>query len=468
VPALALSAVRPPASAPIMAPEAVAESLESSISSAPVPFAPVIDSGTQCIPTTAAPALVTASRPPVQTLHAAAPPRSPKWANAAAQGKEPSASPVGAAVFAMPLPQPALSTVLTVPDEDGATFSPVPNAPDSLADGRIIPSASIIGSASDTAFSDRQKILPATTAAPAMPYNLSLLPPRGIPEPWRTSSVSEAGNNASPFDLVFSLRLRPLPTADATLSPAPPSAERPEVPAAIAAFPRPEMPPIVPVAPAAEAPSSTASPERSAPVPHIASHQPRSADADLAGVSVPTVEHAVALHVTGVVRSPEQEVQPGTPRSAPEPRPAATVEPPAPDTLKAPAPIRSLEFQLESDQGRVAVRLADRAGDVKVDVRTADNRLASALRGELPELAARIEQSGYRVEMWHPSVSPGADRGRGTESSALAGDSQNLSQGGRGNAQDQEQERRGWTEPKQPSPRKNNGKDFQWLFTSIR
>ena len=407
---------------------------------------------------------------PLTLAHASTSPRTAKRVEGAAKdGRDlctkTAAGSFAAAAFTIALPEP-VSASASSPHASRDVNSSSPDAADASAEVKGFPVVEAIGDKSP--FAPTPQILPAAdaTAAPAVPFDHTLPAPHGIPEALRISSLSDVGTRTPPFELAFSLRLTPLPAVDATFSPAPGGAVRPEAPAAGVAFPRPQMPPIVPGAPAAEAPSSTVPAERSAPIPHISSRQPRPTDTDFAAVSVPTTEHAAALHVAGVVPAPEQEIEPETTRSAPEPAPAATVESLSHDALKPPAAIRSLEFQLDSNQGRVAIRLADRAGDVKVDVRTADNRLASALRGELPELAARIEQSGYRAEMWHPSASSDPERGRPVESAAWAGDFQNSSHGGHGNGQEQEQ--RGWTEPKQASARKNSGKDFQWLFTSIR
>jgi hypothetical protein len=144
----------------------------------------------------------------------------------------------------------------------------------------------------------------------------------------------------------------------------------------------------------------------------------------------------------------------------------------APDTAAAPkssAPARALEFQLESDNGRVAVRVADRAGAVTVDVRTADTRLAGALRTDLPELASRFDQTGYRAEIWHPAggspSSHPAERPRMVSSSVPSDASHNQSARDHGRRRDSEQDD---SESPRPSSRKTDRKDFQWLFTSIR
>jgi len=131
-----------------------------------------------------------------------------------------------------------------------------------------------------------------------------------------------------------------------------------------------------------------------------------------------------------------------------------------------PAPVvRALEFQLQSDGGRVAVRVADRAGEVTVDVRTPEAGLAGALRADLPDLAARIEQTGYHAEIWHPMpLVPG--RWPTAESGAAP---RNLpGQPTRENGQGQNEGRRDSTPFQQPAPRKQIRKDFQWLFNSIR
>lgn len=138
---------------------------------------------------------------------------------------------------------------------------------------------------------------------------------------------------------------------------------------------------------------------------------------------------------------------------------------PAPEIETRPATTpRAIEFQLQSDTGRVALRVAGRAGEVTVDVRTSDSRLAGALRADLPELAARIEQTGYHAETWHPASSASA---RQQAESAIAS-RQLPGEPGSKYGQGQGKDRHEAQQFQQPMHRKQSRKDFQWLFNSIR
>ena len=314
-------------------------------------------------------------------------------------------------------------------------------------------------------------------AARRLPFDLPVRVSAAPAAPARTA--------APPAEVAFSLRLKPLPPSDTTsaspafasppsASPASPGAARPDRPerhtpaaapvsgpdAAVAPDALPNPPGAPAAAPARE------SEERAAAAPPAPPRQPRADEGDPASAPAGATGHATPLHAPALERVPEPEARPAALHPAPELRPAATVEPLSHETLKPAAPIRSLEFQLDSVEGRVAVRFADRAGEVKVDVRTPDSHLASTLRADLPELAAKIEQTGYRAEVWQPATSSAVERGRVAESAASSGDFQHQPQGGQGDSQ--EQQRHDPPAPEQTSPRKDNRKDFQWLFTSIR
>ncbi len=126
-------------------------------------------------------------------------------------------------------------------------------------------------------------------------------------------------------------------------------------------------------------------------------------------------------------------------------------------------PVRTLDFQVESNLGRVAMRVADRAGEVKIDVRTTDPSLSGTLRTGLPELTARIEQAGFHAETWHPGSAFTSERKAGDTATARSSNDQ--PQGDNGQRQD---DRRHPAEQQPPAPRRHNRKEFQWLFTSIR
>lgn len=134
-----------------------------------------------------------------------------------------------------------------------------------------------------------------------------------------------------------------------------------------------------------------------------------------------------------------------------------------------PAPTaRSLQLDLNSAGERVAVRLAERGGTVQVDVRTSDSRLAGALREDLPQLAARMEQTGFRAEAWHPATAATPDRLRPAAPATAPEDMQQDPRQGHNRESQEEDRRRNSGSGQTSAPGKQNQKDFQWLFTSIR
>jgi hypothetical protein len=122
-------------------------------------------------------------------------------------------------------------------------------------------------------------------------------------------------------------------------------------------------------------------------------------------------------------------------------------------------------------QERVEVRLTERGGDVFVAVRTPDSRLAGDLRQNLPNLATRLEQSGFHAATWQPAA---ADSERQRLAEPQAGASGQDAQGqprqnGRDSQRDPQQQKQPEPEkPASPSSRKEPGKDFAWLLSSIR
>jgi hypothetical protein len=142
--------------------------------------------------------------------------------------------------------------------------------------------------------------------------------------------------------------------------------------------------------------------------------------------------------------------------------------------LSAPAkPAAAHDIQLQvGGQGdsRVEVRVTERAGDVHVSVSTPDARLAGDLRGDLPSLATRLEQSGYHAETWHPAAAGDRQQVSEPPAGAASQDAQGQSrQNGRDQQRDsQQQEPKDPENPDNPSQPKEQGKDFAWLLSSLR
>lgn len=99
-------------------------------------------------------------------------------------------------------------------------------------------------------------------------------------------------------------------------------------------------------------------------------------------------------------------------RSEPAAAEAFQPDPPAraPDS-------RGLAVRLDDGRRSVDLRLADRAGEIRVTAHTADRDLAASLRSELPDLVGRLRQSGFHAEAWRPpavAASPDTEGGRNT------------------------------------------------------
>jgi len=157
------------------------------------------------------------------------------------------------------------------------------------------------------------------------------------------------------------------------------------------------------------------------------------------------------------------------PESAPASPPPAATEPAAAPDAPRPAAAHDIKLQVagQGDQ-RVEVRVSERAGDMRVDVRTPDSGLAGDLREDLPALASKLEQTGFRAETWHPAGT--AERQRTAEAAPGAASQNSERQPGQNGGQRQRdpqpQPKPQAEENDTPSP--DAGKDFAWLFSSIQ
>ena len=141
---------------------------------------------------------------------------------------------------------------------------------------------------------------------------------------------------------------------------------------------------------------------------------------------------------------------------------------PRPEAPKS-TPVRDMKLEVTGGDQRVEVRLSERAGEVKMTVRTADAPLASTLRENLPALNARLAESGFKSEAWRPAAFSTSELRHTAESSAR-GASQDANAQPRG--QDREPQngagQRRPKSPQQPIPQKEKGRDFAWLMSSLR
>lgn len=108
--------------------------------------------------------------------------------------------------------------------------------------------------------------------------------------------------------------------------------------------------------------------------------------------------------------------------------------------------------------------MVERGGNVHVAVRTADARLAGALREDLPALSAQLEKHGFRAGNWQTGAAEAQARAGAVD--AAPGSHAHDPQGRSGAQRDGREQH----EPRAPHAphRKNDGKDFAWLFTSLR
>jgi hypothetical protein len=126
--------------------------------------------------------------------------------------------------------------------------------------------------------------------------------------------------------------------------------------------------------------------------------------------------HSGPERPAGVVLPQHAHAAPAAPDAGPRPaRPAVTaapanIEPPTrPDPPRA--EVRGVSVVVPAEPGRdgspaprIELRLAERAGEIHVAVRTPDPQARQVLRSELPALVERLEQSGYRAEVFSPAA----------------------------------------------------------------
>lgn len=59
-------------------------------------------------------------------------------------------------------------------------------------------------------------------------------------------------------------------------------------------------------------------------------------------------------------------------------------------------------MEVGSGAERVSIRMAERAGEIRMAVVTPHRELAGELRARLPELVERLEHQGFAAETWKP------------------------------------------------------------------
>jgi hypothetical protein len=98
-------------------------------------------------------------------------------------------------------------------------------------------------------------------------------------------------------------------------------------------------------------------------------------------------------------------------------------------------------------QNSVDIRMAERAGEIRVTVHTPDRDLADSLRADLPDLVGRLRQSGFQAEAWRPSApaQPEGDRRDGSDVRSSEHQSPGARKDGRQTPSEQQQQRKNQT-----------------------
>lgn len=136
---------------------------------------------------------------------------------------------------------------------------------------------------------------------------------------------------------------------------------------------------------------------------------------------------------------------------------------------KQTGPAREIRLELGAQDGRVDVRLTERAGELKVAVRTPDSHLAERLRADLPALSSRLEESGIRSETWRPPAAAATDwRNVHEDSSAGSAQTQDDQSRQQGREQQPEGEARRPRFTEEKDNPKEKGKDFEWFLSTTQ
>jgi len=205
--------------------------------------------------------------------------------------------------------------------------------------------------------------------------------------------------------------------------------------------------------------------------PSAAREKPRTAAAEAVREMTPaspsTADRPTAPAASPLRPSTEAASEAPAGRSAETAKEAAKESVPVPDSTPSapaaqPAAVREIRLAVDSGDHRVDVHVTERSGDLHVDVRTPDARLASELREGLTALTARLEQSGFRAEAWHPPAAVQSHSPLAEVRAAAAPDSggQEGRSGGRGGQNDQPR-------PKTKDSRDAKSKEDRQGFASL-
>jgi hypothetical protein len=318
--------------------------------------------------------------------------------------------------------------------------------------------------------------------APTVPAEAAPLSPDESLIPGADTQVRVLGTGTPDRDEVaFALQVKAMPTPEGTAQDAPPAG----LPAAKGSqrIPMPAQQGGVPV------PDPVAASQKRASLPDEPDQTParagRERHLDAASLEHPGPGAGATAGKMNPQASPDAQVRTETATGRSQATQAAEAKPvrpqdvqevmdgaAKPEAVKGPA-VHDMKFEVTGGQQRVEVRLSERAGEVKMTVRTADEPLANTLRENLPALSARLAESGFKSEAWHPAASS-TNELRHTAESGARGASHDTNQDA--DAQPRQQDRQApdgaaQRRPKSPqevAPQKEKGKDFSWLMSSLR
>ncbi len=112
--------------------------------------------------------------------------------------------------------------------------------------------------------------------------------------------------------------------------------------------------------------------------------------------AITTVEPRAELATTS---SPAAHAAPATHSAEPPADPAENL-------TKATTPLKDISLQVnQPGNERVDIRVVQQGNEVHVSVHSGDSSLTSGLRQGLSELQSKLEETGYRSEMWRPGAS---------------------------------------------------------------
>jgi len=111
---------------------------------------------------------------------------------------------------------------------------------------------------------------------------------------------------------------------------------------------------------------------------------------------------------------PEAADRNAQPANAAAPAEAGAARPAGMEMSEPPAqPVsHDVALHLADGQSSVDIRMAERSGEIRVTVHTADRDLANSLRNDLPDLVGKLRQNGFQADAWRPAAAGQPDGGR--------------------------------------------------------